>query len=122
MTDRPTQVAQASGVRRARTYVPVQRVHQASDDYPIGCSAYQASIHDARYYRGILSNAGNFAGAIKCDIYTMQHEQAEWRRNLDSAETLKYLKVGPRYSFKKKHTLTRPGVRAKRHGCIPSPV
>lgn len=102
------QMSQASRVRRARTYVPVQPIHQASDDYPIGCSAYQASIHDARYYRGVLSNAKNFAKETKCDIYTMQNEQAEWKHDLNSAETLKYVQVRPRYSFRKKHTLTEP--------------
>jgi hypothetical protein len=43
-------LTEASGIRRARTYAKVERVQGDSDDYPVGCSTFLNSIHDARYY------------------------------------------------------------------------
>lgn len=103
-----TSLTQASGVRRARTYVPVQRAHQASGDYPTGCTAFLNSIHDARYYRGILVNSANFAKETNCDIYQVFGGRAEWTNAADEAEALEYLRVRTAGSIKEKQALTRP--------------
>jgi hypothetical protein len=84
-----------TGLRRARTYTPIQRLRDASDTYPVGCSAFLTSIHDARYYQGILSNTHNFSTATNCDIFHVQDGKAEWKRDVTEDEMLRYLQVTP---------------------------
>jgi hypothetical protein len=100
-------VAQTSGVRRARSYAPVERLQQASQDYPTGCSAFLNSIHDARYYGGILSNGANFSQETDCDIYHVCDGQAEWQQAQDETKTLDYLRVRSGNGLKENPMLTR---------------
>jgi len=86
-------ITQASGFRRARTYEPITRIHSVSDGYPVGCSTFLSSIHDARYYQGILSNTNNFAPGIKCDILHVQDGDASWKNNLREEQALHYIQV-----------------------------
>jgi hypothetical protein len=83
------------GVRRARTYKPIERLEDASDDYPVGCSAFLTSIHDARYYQGIMSNPQNFSIETRCDIFHVQDGKAEWKNDVAEDGTLQYLTVLP---------------------------
>ncbi|KAL1648718.1 hypothetical protein SLS58_001893 [Diplodia intermedia] len=98
---------QASGIRRARTYEPIVRGNNVCEEYPVGCSAFLTSIHDARYYQGILSNAHNFSQNTKCEVFQIKDGKAEWKHQLDDANTLEYLKVQffcqqPRWNIHKK--------------------
>lgn len=100
-------VAQTSGLRRARTYAPVERLQQANEDYPTGCSAFLNSIHDARYYGGILLNGANFSQETNCDIYHVRGGQAEWKEAQDETNILAYLQVRPGTGLKENFMLTR---------------
>ncbi|KAF2640319.1 hypothetical protein P280DRAFT_360775, partial [Massarina eburnea CBS 473.64] len=79
--------------RRARTYAPVGRLKKASEDYPVGCSAFLSSLHDARYYQGILSNTQNFSSETSCDILHVQNGKADWKNNANEDEMTRYLEV-----------------------------
>jgi hypothetical protein len=93
-----TPLTQASGIRRARTYAKVERSQGDSDDYPVGCSAFLNSIHDARYYQGILSNARNFTNETNCDVFHVQDGQASWRHDANEDAIQQYIEVSLAWS------------------------
>jgi len=101
-------------VRRARTYRPIERPQDASDEYPTGCSAFLTSIHDARYYQGLLSNPQNFSTGTRCDLFHVQHAKAEWKNDMAEDETLQYLTVFL-HEVAKRKIIAKPRMKESGH-------
>lgn len=114
-------ITQASGLRRARTYEPVYRALIAADEYPVGCSAFLSSIHDARYYQGILSNSRNFSSESKCDLLHVQDGSVEWRSSLRDDDLIRYLQVSCPYRIVS-FADALSGSSARSQACVPRDV
>ncbi|KAI5859307.1 hypothetical protein GGS23DRAFT_616406 [Durotheca rogersii] len=82
MARTPASVSQASGIRRAVTYVPVARLPHTADEYPQNCSTFVGALHDVRYYQGILRNADNFSPVTRCEILESGYHRGCWRETL----------------------------------------
>lgn len=86
---------QASGLRRARTYRHTERAERVYEDYPVGCSAFLDTIHDARYYQGILSNEQNFSRETGCEIFEVRGTTSQWLRTSDEVQVIRSFEVLP---------------------------
>lgn len=69
---------QPAEVQSASKYKPISRPSVPLNGYPADSPAFVASLHDLRYYQGVLSDPGNFSTETSCDIFEVQDQQARW--------------------------------------------
>lgn len=80
-----------TGQRQASAYKPVHRPVTLRDEWPRTGTALVASLHDPRYYQGILDNTDNFSTESRLEVFEYSTTTGSRLATLDGPQTTTYL-------------------------------
>lgn len=95
----PPQVAtksryrKATGVRRANSYLAVERSKADSNRYPTNSPALLSALHDVGYYQGMLANHRNFSKDSRLEVFEVVQGNFQQRMLKGEQQCRSYLEV-----------------------------